>query len=264
MKYSITLNRSEKWSMSKPHQHDFLEILLCLNDGGSFFLKDAVFPLETGTLIVMQGNVLHESIATGKRYERYVLHVPRETLLAASGKKTDFLSVFKGNYCFKLDPKDFDQLRSLMEQCCTDSDDLGSDVLQDCAFLSLLVMVARLLPRSFASSSSGNGLSPSVFRAVDWINGHLGEDLSLDTLASQCYVTKYHLCRLFKSETGFTVGEYVLQQRLLRASSLLRRGESVQKAAEIAGFQNYNHFIRTFSHWMGISPGRYRHQKKAE
>lgn len=264
MKYRIMLNRDESWNMPQAHQHDCLELLLCLKDGGSFFLRDTVYPLQRGALLILRENTLHRSIGTEASYERYVLHIPRETLYAASGDQTDFPAIFKENYYIKLEQPDFDRVRSLMEQCDTAPEGLGEDVLRTCAFLTLLVCVAKLLPASLTVPVFNHGLSPSVSRAIGWINSHLEEDLSLDALAAQCYVTKYHLCRLFKEETGFTVGEYILQQRLLLAGALLRAGESVQKAGEAAGFRNYNHFIRTFSRWMGLSPGRYRTQNKNE
>jgi len=107
-------------------------------------------------------------------------------------------------------------------------------------------------------------LSSPVTHAIEWINSHLSDDLSLDRISSHCYVTKYHLCRLFKQEIGFSVGEYVTQQRIVYAEKLLLRGESVQKAGEEAGFLNYNHFIRTFSRHIGISPGRYKRLANAK
>lgn len=264
MDYSITLNRSEKWTMLEAHQHDSVEMLLFLNDGGSFFLQDTVYPLKKGALIVVQENTLHRSIATDTTYERYVLHIPRKTLFSASDEKTDFSTVFKENYCLYLEEEDFKKMRALMEQCAATPNAFGEDVLRTCAFLTLLVFVSKLLPTSLTIPVFNHGLSPAVHLAVHWISDHLEEELSLDSLAAQCYVTKFHLCRLFKEETGFTIGEYILHKRLLRASSLLRKGASVQKASDASGFRNYNHFIRSFSRWMGISPGRYRIQNKAE
>lgn len=263
MEYSIRRNRDDQWAMPQPHQHDCLEVLLSLTEGGSFFLMDNRYSLQKGTLIVLQDHVLHRSVAVDGDYERYVLHIPRQTLEEASSEKTDFLSVIKGNHCLQLDDTAFRQIQSLMEQCHASSDEFGEDVLQNCAFFSLLVMLGRLLSETTLFSVPKDGLSASVRQAVDWINGHLSEGLSLETLAEHCYVTKYHLCRLFKAETGFTVVEYIIRQRLLRAATLLRAGESVQKAGEEAGFQNYNHFIRTFSRLMGISPGRYQRQHRA-
>lgn len=264
MKYTIMLNRDEGWNMTQAHRHDCLELLLCLRDGGSFFLQDTVYPLQRGALILLQENTLHRSIGTAASYERYVMHLPRETLFAASGEQTDFRAIFQENHYMQLEPEQFDRVRSLMEQCSAAPEALGDDVLRTCALLSLLVFVARQLPAARSAPAFHHGLSPSVDRAIGWINSHLEEDLSLDALAARCYVTKYHLCRLFKEETGFTVGEYILQQRLQQACALLRSGETVQKAGEAAGFRNYNHFIRTFSRWMGLSPGRYRSQHKNE
>ncbi len=262
MEYSIRRKRDDQWAMPQPHQHDCLELLLSITEGGSFFLIDNRYPLQKGTLIVLQDHVLHRSVTASGDYERYVLHIPRQTLEEASTGKTDFLSVIKGNHCLQLDDFTFRQIQSLVEQCYVSSDEFGVDVLQNCAFFSLLVMLGRLLSETTLFSVPKDGLSASVRQAVDWINGHLSEDLSLETLTEHCYVTKYHLCRLFKMETGFTVVEYIIRQRLQRAASLLRGGESVQKAGEEAGFQNYNHFIRTFSRLMGISPGRYQRQHR--
>lgn len=264
MNYRIMLNRSENWSMENAHQHDLVEMTLVLNDGGSFFLQDTVYPLKKGALIIMQENTLHRSISTGSTYERYVLHVPRETLVDASESKTDFSSAFNKTHCFYLDDENFKTLRELMEKCEERDEKFGDDVLRRCAFLTLLVFVARLLPDSSAVSVAGRGTSSAVRLALDYINLHLDEELPLSEIAANCFVSKYHLCRMFKEETGFTVGEYVLQRRILKASALLRKGESVQRAGDAVGFRNYNHFIRSFSRFMGISPGKYRMQKKSE
>ena len=263
MEYTIRRNRNDQWTMPEPHQHDCLEILLSLTEGGSFFLMDNRYPLRRGALIVLQNQVLHRSVSVVGAYERYVLHIPRQTLIEASSAKTDFSSVIKGNHYLQLDTATFRQMQNLMEQCYVSSDEFGEDILQNCAFSQLLVSLGRLLSQPTVFSVPQDGLSAPVRQAVDWINGHLSDNLSLETLAEHCYVSKYHLCRLFKDETSFTVVEYILRQRLLRAATLLQTGESVQKAGELAGFQNYSHFIRTFSRLIGIPPGKYKRQHQA-
>ena len=64
-------------------------------------------------------------------------------------------------------------------------------------------------------------------------------------------------CRVFKSATGFSVMEYIIYSRVLRARQLLKEGISVQQAGEMSGFSDNSHFIRTFGHLTGTSPGRY-------
>ena len=51
--------------------------------------------------------------------------------------------------------------------------------------------------------------------------------------------------------------EYIIYSRVLMARQLLQQGVSVQQAGELSGFSDNSHFIRTFGHLTGTSPGRY-------
>lgn len=262
MEYTLRRNHSENWSMPKPHLHDGCELLLSLTDGGSFFLMDNLHPLRRGTLILLEDRVLHRSVAVQGDYERYVLHIPVETLRAASTEQTDLTAIFNRNRCVQLDEAATRQLSLLMERCITQADGYGSDLLRDCALVQLLVTVGRLLSQPALCQVEQEGLSAPVRRAIDYVNFYVDEKLSLDLLAEHCYVTKFHLCHLFKTETGFTVGEYIQRVRVLRAAALLQNGETVQRAGELAGFFNNSNFIRVFTQLMGISPGRYAKEQK--
>ena len=92
---------------------------------------------------------------------------------------------------------------------------------------------------------------------LDYIRDNLSEPLSLDQIASQFFISKHYLCRVFKAATGFSVMEYIIYSRVLRARQLLQEGTSVQQAGELSGFSDNSHFIRTFGHLTGVTPGRY-------
>jgi AraC-like DNA-binding protein len=96
-----------------------------------------------------------------------------------------------------------------------------------------------------------------VASILDYIRDNLAEPLTLDQIASHFFLSKHHLCRIFKSATGFTVMEYVIHSRILRAQQLLQKGGSVQQAGEQSGFSDNSHFIRTFHELTGTTPGRY-------
>ena len=51
--------------------------------------------------------------------------------------------------------------------------------------------------------------------------------------------------------------EYIIYSRVLRARQLLQEGYSVQEAGEMSGFSDNSHFIRTFGHLTGLTPGKY-------
>jgi AraC-like DNA-binding protein len=51
--------------------------------------------------------------------------------------------------------------------------------------------------------------------------------------------------------------EYIIYSRVLQARQLLQKGVSVQQAGELSGFSDNSHFIRTFGHLTGLTPGKY-------
>jgi AraC-like DNA-binding protein len=81
------------------------------------------------------------------------------------------------------------------------------------------------------------------------------QPLALDEIATGCAVSKYHLCRIFKETTGYTIVSYLTQVRIDRACTLLAGGSSVTEACNESGFGNLSHFIKTFRTHTGSSPG---------
>ena len=57
---------------------------------------------------------------------------------------------------------------------------------------------------------------------LDYIRDNLSDPLTLDQIASQFYISKHYLCRIFKAATGFSVMEYIIYSRVLRARQLLQ------------------------------------------
>ena len=60
-------------------------------------------------------------------------------------------------------------------------------------------------------------------RAIDYIQEHLSDNISLEAIANHIDISTYHFCRLFKQSTGFSPYQYVIKQRVKRAKQLLRQ-----------------------------------------
>jgi len=262
MEYTIMNNRDNNWKMDEPHMHDRIEILLSMTDGGSFLLVDKLHPIKKGMLVVMQEHALHKSIVGSSEYERYVLHFPRSTLYDAAWQRNDLANTYNRNCVFQLDESEFFELAVNMKRCISVSDEFGDEILRNCALGTILVTVARHIRSSDEDTVPVEMMSEAVSKAIDIIKSGISNELTLEKIAEKCYVTKYHLCRRFKKETGFTIGEYIVRLRILRAAELLREGFSVQRAGEEAGFLNYSNFIRTFGRVMGVPPGKYKKQNR--
>jgi AraC family transcriptional regulator, arabinose operon regulatory protein len=94
-----------------------------------------------------------------------------------------------------------------------------------------------------------------------YIDSNYREELSLEVVAKQFNINKSYLLRIFKEDSGITINNYILQQRILKAKNDLRfTGKTLEAIAEDSGFKDANYFIRMFKKIEGITPGEYRKQ----
>ncbi len=257
--FHLQLNHNESWSMSRLHFHDYYELLLPLTSPGNIFVNDQVYPLCRGTLYLIGENTLHRTISDGS-HARYVLHISRQTLSDLSTSQTDFMQLTRQN--FSRSTMNNEQMIHLIEQFQAlernkNDGRFGSDIRQIGALLDLLIQVAPILNAATAGESIQNKDFMRVSPILDYIRDNLTEPLTLDLIANEFFISKHYLCRIFKTATGFSVMEYIIYSRVLRARQLLKEGVSVQQAGERSGFSDNSHFIRTFGHLTGTSPGRY-------
>lgn len=102
---------------------------------------------------------------------------------------------------------------------------------------------------------------PKLRRVLEFAEEHLHADIRLEQLAAEAGLSAFHFARLFRESTGVTPHQYVLEQRIARAKSLLRLGK--QTIAEIAldtGFSSATNFVRAFRERTGTTPGAWQKQ----
>lgn len=105
----------------------------------------------------------------------------------------------------------------------------------------------------------------SLQTVIEYINSHVSEEISIDKISKACYISKYHLCRIFKKRMGLTVMEYILETRLTMAKELLQHGEiGITEIALTCGFCSPSYFSRVFKSHHGISPRQYTKTVKKE
>lgn len=100
--------------------------------------------------------------------------------------------------------------------------------------------------------------SEHLYKAIQYINAHYFEDLNLDILAQNVFVSSYYLSHLFRREMGVTFSDYLTKVRVSRAKELLMEGRLVEDVSECVGYRDGNYFIKIFKKYVGVTPSKYR------
>lgn len=111
------------------------------------------------------------------------------------------------------------------------------------------------------NGSSGKESNEIVSRAKSFISEHLGENLSVATLAEKFYVSPNYFSRLFKRVEGEGCNEYIVRKRIEKSKTLLET--TTMKTGRIAmavGYNDTNYFSIAFKKHTGVSPTKYREQ----
>lgn len=94
-----------------------------------------------------------------------------------------------------------------------------------------------------------------IQQVIRYFNGHYGEPLNLDDLASSFYISKYYLCREFREKTGSTIITYLNNLRVMNAQRLfLETDWNLTKVSEQCGFSSLTHFNRVYKSITGETP----------
>ncbi len=121
---------------------------------------------------------------------------------------------------------------------------------------SRLPIASPVVGDTLLHASARTPRSPrGVMRAIEYIEHHLGEPVSVAELAAAACMSRFHLARLFRASTGASPMAYLRRRRIEQAQVLLRRGG--RKVSEIASdlcFFDQSHFVRSFRQATGCTP----------
>lgn len=91
-----------------------------------------------------------------------------------------------------------------------------------------------------------------------YVEENCGKDLSRETIGQYVYLSPGYVAKLFKQETGCSLGDYMNECKIERAKHLLAEGrKNVSEAALSVGFDNFSYFSTLFKKYTGYSPSEY-------
>ena len=239
------------------HYHDFHKIIVFISGKVTYHIEGKAYHLKPrDILLVSQGAIHKPEIDPSVPYERYIFWI------------RDDLSCQELNTCFqKANDRSFNLVRadSALQERLKDllpeieqtlqNEHFGDPVLRDALFTQFMIYINRIFLRTSSSpDKKAYSSDTQVEQLLKYINRNLSENLSIDQLAERFFLSKYHMMRKFKNETGYTIHNYITSKRLLMARSLISQGIPVMKAALASGFHDYTTFVRAYKKQFGKAP----------
>lgn len=264
--FELQHKRDEYMKKIELHHHDFYELYFLMSGDVIYNIESRLYRVIPGDILVINPRELHKLRVNAQReeYGRYVLWIDAKTVRRLSTKKTDLfrcLNPANPGYSNQLhmSPEEQQHVHGLIHRLYQElqADAYGSDLMPELLLTQLLVAINRIAAGEREPERDAVYSSQMVSSVVEYIGAHYGEELSLEALAEQFYVSKYHLSHEFNRLAGTSVHRYILKKRLLIARQMMAQGKRPSEVWEPCGFGDYTGFYRAFRAEYGTSPKEY-------
>ena len=247
------ISRSESsGEMPSMHYHDSYELYFLEVGSREYFVEDALFSVAAGEFVLIAPGMLHR---TGGQYGMRTLVAFTEAFLLRNYRPEAVKQLLACFGHLKLAPAE-----PLLSQCLQQLRMLfASETELD--FSVHLGCLLRLLSRCESGAIAGSTVSD----IVSYINRNYGTIVNISEISQRFYISKYHLCRIFKDAMKMTVVDYLNRVRIKNACRHLRTGrKSVTQIAQLCGFHDSAYFGNVFKKTMGVTPGSYRREHESQ
>ncbi len=254
--YAGELKKNVGWQ-EHPHSHRFCEIIFVVDGRGCATVNGEQIEFQKGDILIYNPYVEH--------YEESSMTEPTELMFFALDKFeiTDLPKnhLLPPEYSIIYNTSDsYDSIYELFKKMIAEfetKDDFYVEIAQNIS-RTILMYIFRVINYADLSFNPHKGNS-ALDKALRYINENFKSNISLEDIASNCYVNKFYLSHIFTKFKGMSVGKYVLCLKMDEAKRLLETTNlSINIIAERSGFNDPNYFSRTFKKQLGLSPLQYR------
>ena len=239
----------------KMHTHESYELYYFAGGNGIYRVEGTPYPLEEGDILIMRPAEAHYiDITDNKPYTRLSVNF-KANLFSYIDPDGKLLAPFNGRKIgtfnrYRAENFKSDAYSVFIKNIMTDSPDRRVQTITN------LLPLLNEMSLAFGSVTETEINKSLDSRIISYINRHISEDITLDAICEKFYISKTHLCRIFKKATASTVGEYITVKRLVNARQLILSGTPPTKAYLQCGFRDYSVFYRAYKKKYGISPSK--------
>lgn len=261
-------DRSANINMEFQHFHQFYEIHLLLDKEANHIIEGNLFHVNNFDMILMPPSKLHKSqYPEGPAVKRLIINFqfPAEQNPELQRSMEKILSTFFAPipiYRFE---------REVQEQLAHHINAIfhilkGNSEIKmlqvHAEFQQFLACLYDHRDENIYNQITDDNISSKIYAITSYIHAHYAEDLSLELLSKEFYISTYYLSHQFKLVTGFTITNYIQMTRIRNAQQMLISGhKKITEIAEECGFNSFSQFNRVFNKVCGVAPSTFKANK---
>lgn len=248
------------------HTHDYYEFYFFLEGNVKTQIGDDIYPVRFGDIMLIPPHVPHRTIIDTQvaPYRRFVFWISQEYCnhLLQSSPDYAYIMQYVGTakkYLFHTDLISFNSVQSKILRLLEEmrSQKFGKDAQISICVNDLILHLNRLAHEQ--NTPGKKNYDRVLYRQLmEYIEEHVEEDLSLEKIASEFFVSKYHIAHVFKDNTGLSIHQFITKKRLDLCRDAIQSKMSITEAYQMFGFGDYSSFYRAFKKEYGISPKDFR------
>ncbi|GFZ32134.1 AraC family transcriptional regulator [Clostridium zeae] len=246
------------------HHHDFYEFYFFISGDVTYLIEGKSYKLEPGNIVLINSKELHQAVINSEEayYERIVLWINKAFLKRLSNDETELSLCFEGFNKKNVISTDIEQQKNIrfIINKLVDLENyqgIGYELLYKAYITELMVHINNLAFKEDTELGVDIKKSNLIDGIIEYINNHIEEDITVDQIAEQFYLSKFHLSREFKKYTGTTIHRYIVQKKLIEAKELILKEVPIIDVYKQCGFGDYSNFFRAFKNEYGITPKQY-------
>lgn len=247
------------------HHHNSYEIDLFITSRNRCFIKDVRYDTKDRTLLLILPNEVHSFYyEPGTSYTRFVITFQESFLnpLLRTQSQTSLLFQTLQQLPYRmlsLNGETFNRLSFLFTELLNLANQKNS--FQPLLRSYLLCILLELYQKRgwFQPPPPLSKSGRLVQQIIQYIDSHYMDAVNLEDLEQHFFVNKYHLCHIFKRETDTSIVSYLQYRRIIEAQKLLLHSDlPIIDISCQCGFNNLQHFYRTFKKFIGYTPRQYQ------
>lgn len=246
--FSFEIRVDGKAPQSHDHYHNSFEVYYLQKGTCWYFIDKKSYHLTAGDIALIPAGVIHKTSYETPTSSRTVFNCADSFIPESVRKLMEQTPYFaRTNATAPTVDALFAQIQAEYEH----PDEYSMDAIRT-KVASLFLLIARENGKSHEEKPE----SPIVEKAVAYIRKHYMQAVTLQAVAEQCYVSREHLSRIFKKETGFGFNEYLNVYRMQKANAMLTENpkSKVSQVAIQCGFNDSNYFSKQYKKMYGIAP----------